>query len=383
MDCCSIGSWNVRGLNKKGKQEVVLEFCNVNKIGIGGLLETKLKGNKVQELMDNKFTNWEFHTSPIVEGRLLIKWRKSFVKVVVISESTQHVHCMVKMAGQADTFSLTFVYGLNSIEDRKVLWSNLGHLSFPVPPWLILGDFNSVFFSDDRSGGNPISPAELFDSNMWFDQSNVVALKRSGSNFTWTNNQVGSSRIYSKIDHAFVNEDWHDSFPNTVARFSWETTSDHCSCVISASATETIGIKPFRFFNFWAEHHDFKLTVEQSWKRPVSSQGLKGIHIKLMRVKHCLKKFNHEVIGDIGKRFQDAKTSLSEAKLQAQAHPDDTNFQELESVAGTHYDMQEKMYHKFLSQRSKITWLKKGDSNTSYFHAFLKREEWITELSRL
>ncbi|XP_062085742.1 uncharacterized protein LOC133791849 [Humulus lupulus] len=291
MDCCSIGSWNVRGLNNKGKQEAVLEFCNVNKIGIGGLLETKLKGNKVQELMDIKFTNWEFHTSPIVEGRLLIIWRKSFVKVVVLAESTQHVH----------------------------------------------------------------------------------SLKRSGSNFTWTNNQDGSSRIYSKIDHGFVNEEWHDSFPNTAARFSWEATSDHCSCVISASATKTIGIKPFRFFNFLAEHHDFKLTVEQSWKRPVSSQGLKGIYIKLMRVKHCLKMFNHEVIGDIGKRFQDAKTSLSEAKLQVQAHPSDTNYQELETEATANYDLQEKMYHKFLSQRSKITWLQKGDSNTSYFHAFLKK----------
>ncbi|XP_062088802.1 uncharacterized protein LOC133795366 [Humulus lupulus] len=317
MDCCSIGSCNVRGLNNKGKQESVLEFCNVNKIGVGGLLETKLKGNKVQELMDNKFTTWEFYNSPIVEGRLLIIWRKSFVRVLVIAESAQHVHCVVKMAGKVNAFCLTFVYGFNAIEDRKILWYNLMQLSFPVSPWLILGDFNSVFFTDDRSGGNPISHSEMVDSNLWLAQSNVVALKRFGSNFTWTNNQVGSSRIYSKIDHAFVNEEWHDFFPNTAARFSWEATSDHCSCVISASATESIGIKPFRFFNFWADHHDFKTIVEQSWKRPVTSRGLKGIYIKLMRVKHCLKKFNHEVIGDIGKRFQDAKSSFSEAKLQA------------------------------------------------------------------
>ncbi|XP_062114409.1 uncharacterized protein LOC133825494 [Humulus lupulus] len=373
MDCCSIGSWNVRGLNNKGKQESVSEFCNVNKIGVGGLLETKLKGNKVQELMDKKFASWEFYNSPIVEGRLLIIWRKSFVRVLVIAEFAQHVHCVVKMAGQVNAFCLTFVYGFNAIEDRKILWQNLVQLNFPVSPWLILGHFNSVFYVDDRNGGNPISHTEMVDSNLWLAQSNVVALKRFGSNFTWTNNQVGSSRIFSKIDHAFVNEEWHDFFPNTAARFSWEAISDHCSCVVSASATETIGIKPFRFYNFWADHHDFKTIVEQSWKRPVTSRGLKGIYIKLMRVKHCLKKFNHEVIGDIGKRFQDAKSSYSEAKFQAQAHPRDKTYQDLEAIAAAKFDLQEKMYHKFLSQRSKITWLQKGDSNTSYFHACLKK----------
>ncbi|XP_062080902.1 uncharacterized protein LOC133785700 [Humulus lupulus] len=301
--------------DKEGYEEEVVE-CRETK-GFGGLLETKLKGNKVQELMDKKFTSWEFYNSPIVEGRLLIIWRKSFVRVLVIAKSSQHVHCVVKMAGQVNAFCLTFVYGFNTIEDRKILWQNLVQLNFPVSPWLILGDFNSVFYVDDRNGGNPITHTKMVDSNLWLAQSNVVALKSFGSIFTWTNNQVGSNRIYSKIDHVFVNEEWHDFFPNTATRFSWEAISDHCSCVVSASATETIGIKPFQFYNFWVDHHDFKSMVEQSWKRPLTSRGLKGIYLKLMRVKHCLKKFNHEVIGDIGKSYQEAKSCYSEAKFQA------------------------------------------------------------------
>uniref|UniRef100_A0A803NL58 Reverse transcriptase domain-containing protein n=1 Tax=Cannabis sativa TaxID=3483 RepID=A0A803NL58_CANSA len=36
----------------------------------------------------------------------------------------------------------------------------------------------------------------------------VETLKSTGSRYTWTNNQDGVSRIYSKIDHAFANEDW-------------------------------------------------------------------------------------------------------------------------------------------------------------------------------
>ncbi|XP_062094183.1 uncharacterized protein LOC133800246 [Humulus lupulus] len=284
------GSWNVRGLNHKGKQESMLEFCNVNKIGVGGLLETKLKGNKVQELMDKKFASWEFYNSPTVEGRLLIIWRKRFVRVKVIAESSQHVHCVVKMAGQAYAFCLTLVYGFNTIEEQKTLWQNLVQLTFLVSPWLILGDFNSVFYVDDRNGGNPITHNEMVDSNLWLAQSNVEVLK---------------SFVFSL-------------------------------------ATEAIGIKPFRFYNFWADHHDFQNLVEQSWQRPMTTR---------------------------------AKSCYSEAKLLAQSHPRDKTYQDQEATAAAKFDTQEKMYHKFLSLKSKITWLQKGDSNTSYFHACLKKRK--------
>ncbi|XP_062093379.1 uncharacterized protein LOC133799371 [Humulus lupulus] len=375
MDSCNIGSLNVRGLNNKDKQDSVVEFYNVNKIGVGGLLETKLKGNKVQELTDKKFANWDFFNSSTVEGRLLIIWRKGYVRVIVIAESPQHVHCVVKMAGQATAFCLTFVYGFNTIEERKTIWYNLVQLKFPISSWLILGDFNSVFNVDDRNWGNPITQNEMADSNHWLSQVHIEALKSHGSVFTWTNNQAGTNRIYSKIDHIFVNEEWHDHFPNSTTRFSWETISDHCSCAVSTTTTEAIGINPFRYYNFWANHPEFKSLVEQNWKKPLSTRGLKGVYLKLMRVKHCLKKFNHEVIGDIGKSYQEAKACYSEAKLQVQTHPREKIYQEQETNAAANFYAQEKMYHKFLRQRSKITWLEKGYSNTSYFHACLKKRK--------
>ncbi|XP_062085381.1 uncharacterized protein LOC133791470 [Humulus lupulus] len=353
MDSCNIGSWNVRGMNNKEKQNYILEFCNFSKVGVCGLLETKLRGNKIQELMENKFTNWDCYTSSSIEGWILIVWRRNFVRVIVISKSQQHVHCVVKMFGQVKTFCLTFVYGFNSIEDRKGLWQSLLQLRFPVKPWVVLGDFNSVFNVDDRIGGNPVTHTEMDDSNNWLAQAHVDKLQSNGSFFTWTNNQDGLKHIYSKIDHVFVNEDWHDDFPNTSARFCWEVTSDHCSCVISASTTELIGVKPFRYFNFWAEHQEFQTLVEKNWKIPLAARGLKGVYLKLMRVKHCLKKFNHDKIGDIGKSYHIARDNYIEAKHQAEANPRDVHFQQHVSKAADLFNIQEKMYHTFLKQRSK------------------------------
>uniref|UniRef100_A0A803QI20 Uncharacterized protein n=1 Tax=Cannabis sativa TaxID=3483 RepID=A0A803QI20_CANSA len=226
-----------------------------------------------------------------------------------------------------------------------------------------------------RSGGNPFCLGDMADSNDCISQAHVEPLKSTSSTFTWTNNQDGVSRIYSKIAHAFVNEDWHDMFANSTAHFGKETTSDHCSCVFSTRAEVKIGIKLFRCYNFWVDHPDFKRLVLSSWEKPMTTPGLNGIYLKLMRLKHSLKKFNHETIGDVGKNYQQAKDRFLEARMKAQENPRDHLYQEQEKTKTSNFICHEKMYFNFLRQRSKINWLQKRDDNTKYFHAFIKKRK--------
>uniref|UniRef100_A0A803PT08 Uncharacterized protein n=1 Tax=Cannabis sativa TaxID=3483 RepID=A0A803PT08_CANSA len=151
------------------------------------------------------------------------------------------VHCYVKMTGAVSEFYVTIVYGFNTIEARKSLWEEMKNLRFPVKPWLVVGDFNAVFELDDRIWANNITLNDIADSNNWLAQANAVRLKKTGSHYTWTNNQEDKSRIYSRIDHAFVNEDSVDLLPDAKAHFDWELISDHCSCVISIVVSERIG----------------------------------------------------------------------------------------------------------------------------------------------
>ncbi|XP_062094015.1 uncharacterized protein LOC133800051 [Humulus lupulus] len=292
------------------------------------------------------------------------------------------------MAGQKFPFSATFVYGRNTMEERKILWQRLPKLS--AAAWVILGDFNAIFTAKDRNGGKPVSKAELLDSSQWLARTQMDALKQTGSFFTWTNNQDGRARIYSKIDHVFANEDWVDLFPNTTTVFNWETVSDHCSCTLSIQGMENLGVKLFRFYNFWADHKDFKEVALDSWRKPIQGTGLKAIYLKTMRLKHKLKRFNRDHIGDIGVQFHKAKDDFQAALFHAQQHPSDFTLQDNVKVAADAFIIQEQMYHSFLAQRSKINWLGKGDSNTAYFHACLKKckEEnriasYVTEQGRV
>ncbi|XP_062104168.1 uncharacterized protein LOC133815329 [Humulus lupulus] len=341
MDNCNLLSWNLRGLNKTNKHIVVLDSFSRNKIGVGGLLETKMRGNKIVEFMENKLPNWEFYSSPTIESRLLIIWRKVFVRLTILEESPQFVHCMVNLAGQRGTFYVIFVYRYNLLESRRSLWQGLNKISLSVRAWIVLGDFNAPFSGLDRSGGKPVSGLELADPLSWLADTKVEALKSISSYFTWTNNQEGSARIYSKIDHVFMNEEWLDLFPHSLAVFSWEVVSDHCSCVVTNIQMEKLGVKFLRFYNFRTGHSYFKEVVMNSWRAPLKATGLRAIYLKLMRLKHRLKKFNRDTIGDIGLNYHLAKEAYQEAQLKAQYYPHDHRLQEVVKEKAAEFTLQE------------------------------------------
>ncbi|XP_062094172.1 uncharacterized protein LOC133800235 [Humulus lupulus] len=94
-----------------------------------------------------------------------------------------------------------------------------------------------------------------------------------------------------------------------------------------------------------------------------------------MRLKHKLKRFNMDCIGDIGVHFQKAKDQFQEALFLAQHHPSNLMFQDNVKITAENFRIQEQRYHSFLTQRSKINWLRQGDMNTAFFHACLKKRK--------
>ncbi|XP_062085914.1 uncharacterized protein LOC133792021 [Humulus lupulus] len=291
--------------------------------------------------MENHFPNWDYHTSSIIEGLVLVMWRRLFVKTIILEESSQAVHCQVKMLGLQQEFGVTFVYGLNSIEGRRCLWEGLQRPYHMPKAWIYLGDFNAPLSGKDRVGGKVVSDSELHDPLNWSAGAQVEPLRGIGSYFTWSNNQEGAARIYSKIDHVLSNEKWLDLFSKSTAIYRWEGISDHYSCLVSFQNSEQLGSKNFHYYNYWAEHKDFNDLVLKSWRGPITAYGMNAIFLKLLRLKHCLKKFNKDRIGDLQANYHKAKDAYQVAQLQAQAHPLDSCYQEAERTAAGEFSVQE------------------------------------------
>ncbi|XP_062075364.1 uncharacterized protein LOC133779417 [Humulus lupulus] len=294
MDCINMLSWNVRGLNNKNKQQAVLDVCRWSKIGLGALIETKLKGDRLRDFMNSSFAGWNCYSSSVVEGHILLIWKAHLMKVKIIQENTQLLHYRVNMLGGNLAYCLLVVYGSNQLETRKSLWSDLATVQRPVNPWIIMGDFIAVFHVDDRIGGRHISVKEMEDARQWLALREATEMKTLGPNYTWSNKQDGGAHIFSKLDNVFSNGSWIDTFPLAVAYAQWDVES---------------------------------------------------------------------------------KANYQQAQSYLCSDPSNTKLLSKEKAAQQDYFRHEKIYASFLRQKSKITWLRFGDENSSYFHTSLKQRQ--------
>ncbi|XP_062093515.1 uncharacterized protein LOC133799518 [Humulus lupulus] len=315
----------------------------------------------------NKEVNWQIPRRVISQRQGHVAGSTSNVATAVQKQKNQFGVLQEQERGSK--------FGHPDVENRRSLWRDLTRILLSVKAWMVLRDFNAPFSGGDRSGGSPITSSELVDPIEWKTNAKTEAIKSMGSFFTWTNNQAGLARIYSKIDHALINEEWLDMFPQCLAVFQWEVVSDHCSCLVSNFPLKIMGTKLFRFFNFWSNHPNFNQLVLKSWRAPVNAAGLRAIFTKLIRLKHQLKKLNRDCFGDVGSGYQLALEAFQTAQLKAQENPQDFQLQEVAKDRASEFHYQEHIYHSFLVQRSKINWIRKGDVNSSFFHAFLKKRK--------
>ncbi|KAM6589767.1 hypothetical protein CsatA_012372 [Cannabis sativa] len=327
---------NVRGLNKR-ENRLVLDVCRENKVGLGALLETKIKHENVKDVIASSFPNWDFYSSSTISNRIILIWQSKFVCVEVLIEDVQFIHCKVKGIGLMEEFFFTTVYGSNVLLERRNLFEQLAGHGLLNKPWLILGDFNAMFGFQDREGGKQILAKDIEDAQTWLSQGQVEELKGSGSYFTWSNKHDMGSRVYSKLDRVFINEDWLDQFPNTEACFKWDCISDHSYCIVKSNRIGNVEVKSFRYCNHWTLHSNFRETVLSCWNRGNGAKTVGDVGRKLLRLKHVLKKFNREEVGDIVHLYHQSKAQFISAQENLEKDPSNSILHQIEKSKGLEY----------------------------------------------
>ncbi|XP_062075412.1 uncharacterized protein LOC133779470 [Humulus lupulus] len=297
------------------------------------------------------------------------------MKIEVIQETFQLLHCRVYLVSVNLTYCLSVIYGSNQLETRKSLWSDLANVQRLVTPWLIMGDFNAVFYTDDRLGGRSVSVKEMEDARHWLALGEATKMKTLGPKYTWTNKQDGGARIYSKLDRIFTNDSWFDNFPLAISYAQWDVISDHCYLLIKQGDIHSRGVKPFRFFNMWDAHDKFREVVLQNWARPIEGQGLFRLVGKLTRLKHTLKKFNWRTMGDVTYNYEESRTKYQLAQNALCSDPLNDELLSKEKEAQQSFFRYEKIYSSYIRQKSKTTWLRFGDENATFFNASLKKRQ--------
>nr|XP_009600461.1 uncharacterized protein LOC104095915 [Nicotiana tomentosiformis] len=378
-------AWNVRGLNAPNKQREVKLLCYKERTGLIGLLETKLKQDKVQKIIEKQFSGWRYTTNLNYHynGRIVVVWRPHFYRVTPLSMNAQVLSFEVYYIPLQVTFGVSFVYAFNTKEERRGLWEYLEeHVARCKRPWLVIGDFNSVLNMEDRIGGNPVSWAEVVEFNKCIEACGLIELPNQGCRYSW-NDRHSDQRIYSKIDWALVNNDWLDSMPDCKAMFLPQGISDHCPVKIVLNNERHRGRKLFKFCNVWTQHPQFLEQVERGWNIEIEGCKILRVVRKLKLLKKTLRGLNKNFFKNIEDEVKEDRETLLQVQKQLQLRPTYLNLQQEEHQKYQKFRHSSYLVEVYLQQKSKATWIKLGDNNTRYFYSVIKHkrlQQTITQL---
>ncbi|XP_074288300.1 uncharacterized protein LOC141613464 [Silene latifolia] len=207
----SCGTWNIRGMNNPSKQNEIKRFLAMNKVGLFGILETKIKSRNWNKVTNNICSNLAICTNSNLHpgGRIWIIWDPVLFEVDILDVTIQCIHTKVFDKARRKEFYYTVVYGLNSLGDREPLWQSIRsyHLQLNAP-WLLCGDFNAIMERNERIGGAEITNAEIRPMADAIRDCQLTDMKARGAFYTWNNKQGTDYVIYSRIDRVFINEEW-------------------------------------------------------------------------------------------------------------------------------------------------------------------------------
>ncbi|XP_009592517.1 uncharacterized protein [Nicotiana tomentosiformis] len=260
------------------------------------------------------------------------------------------------------------MYGLHTIAHRYHLWAALKELKEQMNmPWLIMGDFNAMMDMDDRVNGTIVQDNEVKDLRDFMEDCKITELPTVGRPYTWTN-----SHVYSRIDRAILNAEWMIDMLHIQVQVMDPHFSDHSPLSIEVEITMDNKKKPFKFYNCLAEYPNFAQLVQEGWQN--RSVDMKGIWYNLKIVKATLKGLNRKEFADITTHVKTMRDEL--ATIQAAMRNTTTNVDVFEAEKAIRQKLEKwSMIEKSIfKKRSRVQWLKLGDSNTTFFFCQHERE---------
>ena len=207
------------------------------------------------------------------------------------------------------------------------------------------------------------------------DNLGLAPIDLQGKRFTWCNDQ--QTPTMTKIDHMFASTEWLEIFPRTDLQALASLGSDHCPLFLQGDVVLDF-YRGFRFEAHWAHMPGFTETIQEAWNRAVNTQDdILRIHIKLIRTAKALKNWRRKSLG--GYKITWAILNITLANLERAQEsriltPEELEFKKYLKTKALGIAAIQKARAR---QHSRLTWIRKGDTNTRFFqlHANIRRKK--------
>ncbi|GAV92753.1 Exo_endo_phos domain-containing protein, partial [Cephalotus follicularis] len=334
---------NVRGLNNPSKHNEVRQFISSNSISMIGILESKVRFHNLDYVVRSINKKWQCTSNHTVslQGRVVVMWDPSLLSFEPSFVTEQAIHGKAILPGNV-TVQLSFVYGLCDRNARQSLWSELIQCAglFNQYPWVIMGDFNVTRLGIKHSSSRLVTKA-MNDFNRAVIAAELEDLKCTGLFYTWSNMRSGAGSISKKLDRAMG-------------------ISDHSPVTIHMRNRQEYRGRPFKFLNFWAKNEMFMHVVSQEWAKEHAGPPLAVIHKKLKCLKARLRQFCRRP----DSKVVELRACLHQMQLDLHGGVVSPNAIEQERQLRLAVACAARDEEAFFKQRSRVQWLKEGDSNT-------------------
>jgi hypothetical protein len=279
------------------------------------------------------------------------------------------------MRAENKTWTLTGVYGPQSDVEKMLFLEEITDLrTHCLPAWLILGDFNLILNAQEKNNARLNLPMiNRFRSTI--DNLELARIELRGRKYTWCNDQ--QTPTMTRIDHFFASTEWLDSFPRTDLCALASLGSDHSALFLQGDVSLDF-YKGFRFEAHWTQRPGFLETVKEVWVKPVNTQdAILRLHVKMLRAAKALKNWRRKSLG--GWKISWAILTLTLQNLE--------KAQEERTLTQEEWEFKKYLKTKSMGiaaiqksrarQHSRLTWIRKGDTNTRFFqlHANMRKKK--------
>lgn len=379
-------SWNIRGLNNPARQFEVKQVIQQHKPHLVCLQETKLQqvdNIVIRNTLGHDYeNNFLYLLAEGTRGGIILAYRDDHLCLQNVHTTTNTISARVTDNSSNTQWTITGVYGPQGDLDKKMFIRELRALkNIATPAWLIIGDFNLIYRDEDKSNDR-LNRRMMLRFRRALNHLEVKEISLIGQKFTWSNGQ--NNPTMARIDRMFSTPGFESIYKDPVIQVQSSSISDHCPLLLHSLAAEHKSTR-FQFESFWTEMPGFQACVEQQWHLPIAQphNPLLNLHIKLSRTARGLCQWSktllpqgklamaicREVIAQLDKAQEDRQLASAELQLKKTLKSRLLGLAAIEKARAR--------------QKSRLTWLRKGDVNTKYFQIMAnvrKRKNYIHAL---
>ncbi|KAL5559026.1 hypothetical protein UlMin_035237 [Ulmus minor] len=341
-------AWNCRGLGQPSAIRDLIALVRDSNPDVLILMETKIvEPVLVSRLRRIRFGKYLYVPPVGLSGGFCLAWR-DYIDLEPVSISKNLISCLVFSNPVSSPWLLSAIYGpVRSVEKRN-FWLNFHkEVDRFNGGWLVIGDFNGVFYRGDRHGGREETSSSSHMINA----------------YTWSNGRGASQEIKAKLDRGIANADWWNLFPNADMKVFPQISSDHSLVVLNSEGCSSFIRRPFRFEAIWTRDRRSHWIVEHAWAKGFHPNPSTRFYRSLYHTRRSLSFWNKYQFGKVQLQIKATKQALAEC--QANRHDDDS--WERDKDLRCQLDELLRREEMLWFQKAKVQWRLEGDRCSRFF----------------